>query len=373
MAFTVDGSNGLTFPDSTNMASATALGMRNRIINGAMVIDQRNAGASINNGAGGLYSLDRWATYGAQASKFSIQQNAGSVTPPAGFKNYLGITSLSAYTVGASESFSIRQYIEGFNTADLNFGSASAVTVTLSFWVRSSLTGSFGGCFYNSAGDRFYAFGYTINSANTWEYKTITLAGDTTGTWIGATNGIGIVVQFSLGAGASVSGSANSWTSSTALQPTGATSVVGTNGATFYLTGVQFERGTQATPFDWRPYPVELNMCYRYYSKVGGTNGNEMANVGSFQCYSSTQTAGSLIYPVEMRASPTLGYSAVSDWVVTTNVYGTAATTAISAGQIGTRTLQLICTIGSASLTAGNATNMQAFNINARLTLSAEL
>ncbi len=243
--------------------------LRNRIINGNMMIDQRNAGASVNNAAGGLYTLDRWGTSGSQSAKFSIQQNAGSVTPPAGFSNYLGVTSLSAYTVGASESFSVRQYIEGFNSADFNFGTANAATVTLSFWVRSSLTGSFGGALYNSAGNRFYPFTYSISSASTWEYKTITISGDTTGTWIGATNGIGLAVQFSVGAGASVSGTAGVWTGSTALQPTGSTSVVGTNGATWYITGVQLELGTQATPDEWRPYPIEFSMCQRYYQNVG--------------------------------------------------------------------------------------------------------
>jgi len=205
--------------NAVNLASAAGTGFafRNRIINGDMRIAQRYGGTSVNNGAGGLYTLDRWTTFGSQSAKFSIQQNAASVTPPAGFSNYLGVTSLSAYTVGASESFSVRQYIEGFNSADFNFGTANAATVTLSFWVRSSLTGNFGGCFYNGAGNRLYPFTYSISSASTWEYKTITIVGDTTGTWIGATNGIGLAVQFSLGAGASVSGTAGAWTASTAL------------------------------------------------------------------------------------------------------------------------------------------------------------
>jgi hypothetical protein len=276
--------------------------LRNRIINGAMVIDQRNAGASVNNGAGGLYTLDRWTTFGSQSAKFSIQQNAASVTPPAGFSNYLGVTSLSAYTVGASESFSVRQYIEGFNSADFNFGTANAATVTLSFWVRSSLTGNFGGCFYNGAGNRLYPFTYSISSASTWEYKTITIAGDTTGTWIGATNGIGLAVQFSLGAGASVSGTAGAWTASTALQPTGSTSVVGTNGATFYLTGVQLEVGSVATPFERRLINQELAMCQRYYYR------NTVASLAAGWGANYSTTGGRVwsSLPVIMRATPTL-------------------------------------------------------------------
>jgi hypothetical protein len=282
------------------------LNFRNRIINGAMMIDQRNAGASVSNGAGGLYTLDRWNVFGSQASKVTIQQNAASVTPPAGFKNYLGVTSSSAYTVGASESFSIRQYIEGFNTSDLNFGSASAATITLSFWVRSSLTGAFGGTLYNGAGDRFYPFSYTINSANTWEQKFIVVAGNTSGTWVGATNGTGLVIQFSLGAGSSVSGTAGAWTASAILQPTGSTSIVGTNGATFYLTGVQLEAGSVAAPFERRPYGLELALCQRYYNKLDFA----VDGYASFYVEGATNAASTFMtakyqFPVTMRATPT--------------------------------------------------------------------
>lgn len=297
MAVSINGTSGLTFNDGTSVGTASSLGMRNRIINGAMMIDQRNAGASVSNGAGGLYTLDRWNVFGSQASKVTIQQNAASVTPPAGFKNYLGVTSSSAYTVGASESFSIRQYIEGFNTSDLNFGSASAATITLSFWVRSSLTGAFGGTLYNGAGDRFYPFSYTINSANTWEQKFIVVAGDTSGTWVGATNGTGLAVQFSLGAGSSVSGTAGAWTASAILQPTGSTSIVGTNGATFYLTGVQLEVGTVATPFERRLYGQELAMCQRYYQKASGFQ---------FSSYGATYNYLQWYFKATMRTSPTI-------------------------------------------------------------------
>ena len=240
-------------------------GMKNRIINGAMMIDQRNAGASVTP-ASGDYTVDRWQAIASQASKYSVQQNAGSVTPPSGYKNYLGITSLSSYAVTATDSFHLRQPIEGLNVADLGWGSASAATVTLSFWVRSSLTGTFGGALYNSATNRTYVFSYTINSANTWEQKSVTIAGDTSGTWL-TSNGIGIYVQFSLGMGSTYSGAAGSWSSTLYLSVTGAQSVVGTNGATFYITGVQLELGTVATPFESRLYGYELGLCQRYYEK----------------------------------------------------------------------------------------------------------
>lgn len=294
MAFTVDGSNGLTFPDSTTMASATQLGLRNRIINGAMMIDQRNAGASVSPGA---YTLDRWYCDQSAASKYTVQQNSGSVTPPAGFTNYLGAVSSSAYSIGAGDYFTIQQYIEGLNVYDLAWGTASAKTVTLSFWVRSSLTGTFGGALKNSAENRSYPFSYSISSANTWEYKTITIPGDTSGTWL-TTNGKGVSLFFSLGVGATYSGAAGAWAGTNYASATGATSVVGTNGATFYITGVQFERGSAASPFDWRPYPVEFSLCQRYTTKLD--------HLSLLHARTSAQLETSIMFPVVMRTAPTI-------------------------------------------------------------------
>jgi len=242
MSISINGTNGVTFNDGSLQKTSAQTGFRNRIINGDMRIDQRNAGASVTP-TNGQYTLDRWFALISQTSKFTVQQNAGSVTLPAGFTNYLGCTSSSAYTVGASENFIMYQYIEGFNTADLGWGTVNASTVTLSFWARSSLTGTFGGSLLNDASNRSYPFTYTINAASTFEYKTVTIAGDTSGTWIGATNGVGIKVGFSLGAGSTVSGTAGAWAGANYRSATGATSVVGTNGATLYITGVQLEAG----------------------------------------------------------------------------------------------------------------------------------
>ena len=282
-------------------------GMKNRIINGAMMIDQRNAGASVTP-ASGDYTVDRWQAIASQASKYSVQQNAGSVTPPSGYKNYLGITSLSSYAVTATDSFQLRQPIEGLNVADLGWGSASAATVTLSFWVRSSLTGTFGGALFNSATNRTYVFSYTINSANTWEQKSVTIAGDTSGTWL-TSNGIGIYVQFSLGMGSTYSGAAGSWSSTLYLSVTGAQSVVGTNGATFYITGVQLELGTVATPFESRLYGYELGLCQRYYAKTFNTSVAAAEGLGTdylFYKQNTTYPEGVWHFPVEMRTAPTV-------------------------------------------------------------------
>jgi hypothetical protein len=266
--------------DGVAMPSAGPLSNRNKIINGDMRIDQRNAGASVT-GNNAVYTIDRWVIAASQNSKLTVQQNAGSVTPPAGFVNYLGITSSSAYAVPAGELFNVCQFIEGFNTADLAWGTANARSVVLSFWVRSSLTGTFGGALTNNAQDRSYPFSYSISSANTWEQKTIAVAGDTTGTWL-TNNSSGIKLWFGLGVGSTNSGTAGAWAAAQYLSATGATSVVGTNGATFYITGVQLEAGSVATPFEHRSYGQELSLCERYYqlARSGVGAGNTSTGVG---------------------------------------------------------------------------------------------
>jgi len=254
---------------------------RNRIINGDMRIDQRNAGASVTP-TDGQYTLDRWRCLQAVSSKYSAQQSS---VAPSGFSNSFLATSLSAYSVGSSEYFVVEQIIEGFNTADLNWGTANAKTVTLSFWVYSSLTGTFGGAFRNSAANRSYPFTYTISSASTWEQKTITVAGDTTGTWVGATNGKGIEIKFGLGVGSTLSGTAGAWAGANYLSATGATSVVGTSGATWYITGVQLEVGSVATPFERRPFGTELALCQRYFEIGGGVTEASPAAATTFPTY----------------------------------------------------------------------------------------
>jgi len=277
------------------------MGFRNRIINGAMVIDQRNAGASVTP-TSGQYLVDRWEAQLSAASKYSVQQNAGSVTPPAGFVNYLGATSLSAYSAGASEFFGLEQRIEGYNIADLSWGTANAKAITISAWVYSSLTGTFGGSIYNDTGARSYPFTYSISTANTWTQISVTIAGDTSGTWL-KTNGIGLQVLFSLGAGTTVSGTAGAWSGTLYRSATGATSVVGTNGATFYITGVQLEKGSTATSFDYRPYGTELALCQRYleiWTSVNSVYVNPAAG------YNNGYLASGPSFHVTKRAAPTL-------------------------------------------------------------------
>jgi len=290
--------------DSISNSQGSPFGFKNRIINGAMVIDQRNAGAEVSPAGNNTYCIDRWMTNSNVSSKFKIQQNAGSVTPPTGFTYYLGATSLSAYTVGSSDSFGLVQKIEGYNFADLDFGKSTAKTVTISFWVRSSLTGTFGGSLTNGDINRSYPFTYTINAANTWEKETITIPGDTTGSWL-TTNGIAAWVWFGLGMGSTLSGTAGAWAGAEYRSATGGTSVVGTNGATFYITGVQLEKGTQATEFDYRDYGRELVMCYRYYYSTAYGNNHNLDSCLDHILYSAGDSHGER-FPVTMRTTPTV-------------------------------------------------------------------
>jgi hypothetical protein len=240
-----------------------------------MVIDQRNAGASVTFNDE-TFPVDRFRGHCTQTSKLTAQRSS---TAPAGFSNSLLLTSSSAYSVTSGDIFVLGQGIEGFNVGDLGWGTANAQTITLSFWVRSSLTGTFGGALRNSAGNRAYPFTYTISVANTFEYKTVTVVGDTSGTWL-TDNGVGIRLVFSLGAGSTYSGTAGAWAGSNFWSATGATSVVGTNGATFYITGVQLEKGSTATSFDYRPYGTELALCQRYFVKTNTDNASRCGVCG---------------------------------------------------------------------------------------------
>jgi hypothetical protein len=315
--------------------ASSSFGFKNRIINGAMVIDQRNAGAAVTPTTN-VYSLDRWEFYVTQSSKVTFQQNAGSVTPPAGFKNYLGFTvgASANVTVGATDLFLIDQYIEGYNIADLGFGAAGASTVTLSFWVRSSLTGTFGGSLTNSGNARSYPFTYTISSANTWEQKTITVAGDTSGTWL-STNGTGLGVRFSIGTGSTYLGTAGSWSGTGYFGATGQTNLVTTNSATFYITGVQLEKGSTATSFDYRPYGTEFQLCQRYLYAVD-SNGLS-SGVGS----STTEVWINTFYPTRLRSGPTVTVSGAIQISNNTTADFTSSSPAIVVSQgtsVGSRT-----------------------------------
>ena len=324
--------------------------LRNRIINGDMRIDQRNAGASVTVTNAGQYTVDRWQAYqNIATSKFTVQQNAGSVTPPSGFSNYAGCTSSSAYSIGAGEYFVLLQKIEGFNFSDMGWGTAGAKTITLSFWAYSSLTGTFGGSIQNSAQNRNYNFSYTISSANTWTQISITIAGDTTGTWIGSTNGIGAQIFFGIGAGTSAVGAANTWGATGLFGVTGQVNIIATNGATFYVTGVQLEVGTVATPFERRQIGQEVLLCQRYYQTLS-----------DFLCGGHAVSASSTVYndftlPVVMRTTPTAAISG-------TVTYVNASSYAINAVSTNKCRLSIV-----------SVSNQYFYGFGAALTFAAEL
>jgi hypothetical protein len=375
----VDGTSGLTFNDSSLQgAAASPYVLKNRIINGAMAIDQRNAGASFTPTADGNYTLDRWVVGITQSSKFSVQQTPSATETGyatrvgAGFTNYLAATSLSAYTIGAGDIFIISQKIEGLNVSDLAWGTSSAKTVTLSFWVYSSLTGTFGGSLKNSAANRSYPFSYTISSANTWTQVSVTIAGDTTGTWL-TTNGIGIIVNFSLGTGSTYSGTAGSWAATNYTSATGATSVVGTNGATFYITGVQLEIGTSATPFERRLYNQELANCQRYYYRTTAGAVGVRFSVG--QVYSTTNSISETQFPVPMRTAPAAleQNGTAAHYAVLNSGAAGLTCTSVPTFNLSSNILAETIFIVASGLVAGNATVALGLNATAYLGWSAEL
>jgi hypothetical protein len=364
-------------PESAGGTGTTTgyYGFKSRIINGGMTIDQRNAGASVAITTSDNYITDRFFSIVAANSKLTGQQNAGSVTPPAGFANYLGMTVAAAanVTVGASEVYAVGQQVEGFNMADLAWGTASASAVTLSFWVRSSVTGTFGGSLRNSAANRSYPFTYAISASNTWEQKSVTIAGDTSGTWL-TTNGIGIRLLFSLGSGATVSGTAGAWAGASYTSATGAVKLIETNSATWYVTGVQLEKGSTATSFDYRPYSAELALCQRYFYKSQNTTGSNIYPI-VLQAYSTTAAFGKICdLPVTMRANPTSATTATSGTFTPSTALGAAAG-AFTGTNIDVPSLNNLSTqgwTGSSGLVAGNATTVGLPN-NAFFSASAEL
>jgi hypothetical protein len=344
---------------------------RNRIINGDMRIDQRNAGAAVtpsSTGPGSGYVVDRYRLAFSQASKLTGQRNAGSVTPPTGFVNYSGITIAATATVGSSDYFLYGQPIEGFNVNDLGWGTANAKTVTLSFWIRSNTTGTFGGAINNSGYNRSYPFSYTISSANTWEYKTVTIAGDTTGTWE-TTNGVGLYLWFSLGTGATRSTTAGAWAAGEYYGVTGANSLMGSTSNTFYITGVQLEVGSVATPFERIDYGRELIMCQRYCYVLTGTGGYRPFGQGWNHATTLGRTVINL--PVTMRASPSGSFSAANTFLwqsAGANFSVTAMTETLSSTSL------YLCDATVSGATVGySGALLDNASTSAKITLAAEL
>lgn len=278
---------------------ASFSGMRNRIINGDMVIDQRNAGASVtlpDGAAAYSFPVDRFACGRANGATATGQQ---STNAPPGFTNSLLITNGTGISVGSTGQAYVAQFIEGFNTADLAWGTANAQPVTLSFWVRSSITGTHSGGLWNNAFNRSYPYTYTISAANTWEKKSITIPGDTTGTWL-TTSARGITVGFNNGSGSSFLGTAGAWASGGFYGATGSVALNSVTGSTWQVTGVQLEKGSSATAFEYIHYQQELALCQRYFWYG-------VATLYGFNFDGGNVPRGDHItFPVTMRVAPTI-------------------------------------------------------------------
>ena len=287
-----------------SMNGGQLAGFRNRIINGDMRIDQRNAGAAVvPNG----YCLDRWSLAQSVTGKMTTAQNQGGVAAPTGFANYLGIKTTTAYSPVSTDAFVFYQQIEGYNVQDFNWGSANAKSLTLSFWVYSSLTGNFGAFVQNANGGapRAYPFLYNIPVANTWTKITQTIPGDVTGTW-NVTTGIGIGIAFSMGAGSGTLSAPGAWNTANAQGVTGQTNVVATLNAVWDITGVQVETGSVATAFEQRNYASELAMCQRYYFDTNPGSSTYVVRTGGYAAGAGGVAAPPFYLPVSMRALPTV-------------------------------------------------------------------
>jgi hypothetical protein len=338
-------------------------GFRNRIINGDMRIDQRNAGAAVT--GSGEFPVDRFLVGNTTDGAFSAQQDSSA---PAGFINSVKLTTTTIdSSLTTTQLYSFQHRIEGTNIADLGWGSVSAKTVTLSFWVRSSLTGTFGGALRNSANNRSYPFTYSISAADTWEQKSVTIAGDTTGTWL-TTTGLGIRVFFGLGGGPDASGTAGAWNSNNNSTATGAVSVIGTLNATWFITGVQLEAGSVATPFERRPYGTELALCQRYYYKT--TIGRQGTG------FAKTTTVAEVYVPfqVNMRVAPTAleQSGTASDYLLVYQNTAQACSAVPTFGN-GAITNGAVNFTVSSGLTAGNGLSAGSNSASSYLAWSAEL
>ena len=323
-AISIDNSSGTCTANITSV-NGGQLGGRNLLINGDMRINQRFGSASMNATNGNLYSLDRWVTANDNAtSRFTVQQVEDA---PVGFYYSLKATSTSAHTPLSGEVFGFSQKIEGYNTNWLEFGTSNAKSITISFFVKSSLTGTFGGSVLNNGMTRGFPFTYTISSANTWEKKTVTVIGCPDGTW-DPTDTTGIRVHWSMGAHANRSDTAGQWSSTTySFHPTGATDVVATNGATLQITGCQVEVGDTATTYEHRNYGDELRLCQRYF-QILSRNTSAGLNAHSRYPIFGNGTNSTLWYAyhkVPMRVKPSLVKSNITATTMDIYNYSTSS------------------------------------------------
>jgi hypothetical protein len=365
------GGDKITFSDGSTVGNGWS-GMKNRIINGQMVVDQRNAGASVTLNSGTVaYTLDRYGCNNQSGGNITVQQ---STTAPAGFQNSLLVTVTSANSPTSAQFGRLFQGIEGFNMSDLSWGTANAQSVTMSFWVRSSVTGTHSMVLNNGAGSYAYPFTFTINVANTFEYKTVTIAGPTAGTW-GTNNNAFCYLSIPFGSGSSTTATAGVWASASDFinGATGSVNLIATSGATFYITGVQLEKGSTATSFDYRPYGTELALCQRYYFQTGKDSAYSNFGVGYNE--GTTQQYNSFSLKQTMRAKPTLTTTGTaSNYQILQNASAVTLSAVPVLDALNMTTDTAFITSGASGLSAGQGSMLRANNNTvAFLGFSAEL
>ena len=286
-------------------------GRRNIIINGAMQVAQRATSST----STGYATVDRIKVNTTNLDQLAFTQSQSSTVPSGeGFSNSFKFEVTTQETALSSDEFANIQYrMEAQDLQSLAYGTSDAKKTTLSFWVRSSLTGKYSVLFYLTDDTRSNTQSFTISSADTWEHKTITIDGDTTGV-IDNDNGAGLNINFILAAGSDYAGTPHSGWGAYANTDDFAFSdqvnFIAQTG-TFYLTGLQFELGSQATPFEHRSFGEELQLCKRYFHKTGGT---AYCNIGTVTNYTSGAMLGPYKHPVEMRSAPSVTKS--GDWAV---------------------------------------------------------
>jgi len=362
----------MTTQSGFTLGAGDASSFKNRIINGGMVVNQYARGTfnvSTGGAASNDYSADRFPFYKDQSGATIAGSN--SSTAPTGFTNSVLWSVTTGASAGSTDQCFIAQQIEGYNWADLAWGTANAKPVIFSFWVNTSVTGTYGVSFSNSAATQTFVGTYTVNAANTWEQKTIAITGSTSGTWL-TTNGIGLRIRFDMGSGTTFeTATPNTWQGSYDSTVSGRANLTGTTGATFYLTGVQMEVGTVATSFDWRPYTTELSLCQRYFQTWGGTANFERIAVG--YAVSSTQAEVYVPrFPVPMRAAPSLAVNSVSNFRIS-DALGSTVLTAAAISQSALNSCGIQVTVAS-GLTTYRSMSMDTNNTtSALLSLSSEI
>jgi hypothetical protein len=372
-AVTLDASGNATFAGT--VVSNSSMGMRNRIINGDMRIAQRNAGALVSGAAGEIYGVDRFITgvFGSGTGRISAQQSS---TVPTGFvKSLINTVTTADAAPSANFGYCVTQRIEGYNIDDLGWGTASPKTITVSFWARNSIAGTYTISVVNRDVTWGYTTTYTISAANTWEYKTVTFTGPTSGTW-DTTNLSGMNLVFGLGGGSNRQATLNAWYAPTGTNtPTDASGCVdwiATSGATFHVTGVQLEVGSTATPFERRLYGQELALCQRYFYKNKG-DGAGSGPYGIGHCRSN-YLRGLIHLPVVMRTTPTMTNTGTdADYIVTSGTSDfTSFVTRPSLDNGGNQILAFRVQVAS-GMTNGYAALLSLNSSSSYLDFSAEL